>query len=220
MELGYSDFEIPLQEVFPSGNSAELEKDEIVPRRLLRIELPTGDVKILENDTLGTFVYNSETYIGAPFELESIKQNDATEVVSVGVTLSNVNQAFSGIIGTSGDVITGAEVKVYLVFLNTITNAIIAGLDRELLVGKCNGVSLDLQDAKFNIEIDLGGYDKACPRMTYGVACQWTRFKDARCGYTGSETTCDRTLTRCKELGNVERYGGFVSLPAEQVIKA
>lgn len=34
-------------------------------------------------------------------------------------------------------------------------------------------------------------------------------FKDAFCGYSGSETTCDRTLTRCRALSNSSRFGGF-----------
>ena len=34
-------------------------------------------------------------------------------------------------------------------------------------------------------------------------------FKDAWCGYGGIETTCDKTLTRCRALSNSDRYGGF-----------
>ncbi|MDQ5985866.1 MAG: hypothetical protein CSYNP_01583 [Syntrophus sp. SKADARSKE-3] len=39
--------------------------------------------------------------------------------------------------------------------------------------------------------------------------CRYRRFKmDPRCQYTGDETECDRTLTRCRELGNSIHFGG------------
>jgi len=220
MELGYSTFEIPIKEVLPTVTSNELEKDEIIPRKLLEIELASGPIRILENDTLEKLIYNGQEFLGAPLELGEIKHDDNNEVVKISVTLSNVNQAISGIIGNHGDVITGATVNLYIVFLNTATNEIISGLDEILLYGKANNLELTLETAKMNIEIDLGGFEVNVPRMTYGVNCQWIKFKDCRCGYTGKETKCDRTLTRCKELGNVENFGGFPNMPSEQVIKA
>ena len=39
--------------------------------------------------------------------------------------------------------------------------------------------------------------------------CRYKEFKGVLCGYAGVETQCDRTLSRCKELGNVSRFGGF-----------
>jgi phage-related protein len=38
--------------------------------------------------------------------------------------------------------------------------------------------------------------------------CRFT-FRGLRCGYFGLEATCNRTLTRCRELGNSTRFGGF-----------
>jgi hypothetical protein len=36
------------------------------------------------------------------------------------------------------------------------------------------------------------------------------KFKgsDGRCGYSGGETSCNKTLSRCRELNNSERFGG------------
>lgn len=34
-------------------------------------------------------------------------------------------------------------------------------------------------------------------------------FKGPYCGYAGAEAQCNRTFARCKELGNVARFGGF-----------
>jgi len=40
-----------------------------------------------------------------------------------------------------------------------------------------------------------------------------------RCGYTGSETSCDRSYARCKELNNSKRFGGFIGVGATGFLK-
>lgn len=220
LELGYSYFEIPIKEVMPLVTSDELEKDEIIPRKLFELVLDTGSVRILENDTLESLSYLGDNYLGAPITLGNISQDDNSEVVKIDVSISNVGQGISGIIGTSGDIITGARVNLYLVFLNTSTGAIISGEEQYVLYGKANNVELNIEEAKLTIDIDLGGYEMQIPRMKYGVNCQWIKFKDIKCGYTGAQTTCDRTLSTCKRYGNIENFGGFPNLPKEKVIKA
>ncbi len=42
--------------------------------------------------------------------------------------------------------------------------------------------------------------------------CEW-KFKSTQCGYSGGESECDKTLQRCRVLGNYSRYGGFPSIP-------
>jgi len=43
--------------------------------------------------------------------------------------------------------------------------------------------------------------------------CRYEVFKGTACGYSGAETTCNRTFARCIELGNQERFGGQPGLP-------
>ena len=45
------------------------------------------------------------------------------------------------------------------------------------------------------------------PNLTIGMTCNW-EFKDSVCGYSGAETKCNRTLQRCRVLGNSARFGG------------
>lgn len=220
MELGYSTFKVPIKEVYPVSTTDPYAKDEIIPRVLFELVLSTGSIYILQNDTMELLTYGGQDYLGAPLDVESIKREDTTEVLKVGVTLSNVNQSISGIISTHGDVVTGAQVNLYGVYLDTSTNAIIAGLDTILLSGKANNLELTIDTAKINIELDLGGYEKSSPRMTYGTNCQWQKFKDVRCGYSGSASTCDFTLATCKRLGNIENFGGNPTVATESVIKA
>jgi lambda family phage minor tail protein L len=39
-------------------------------------------------------------------------------------------------------------------------------------------------------------------------------FKSDLCGYNGVETTCDKTLTRCRDLDNSVNFGGFPGVGA------
>lgn len=52
------------------------------------------------------------------------------------------------------------------------------------------------------------------PLHTYSRnICRYEVFKGSGCGYTGSETECNRTFARCIEIGNQLRFGGQPGLP-------
>lgn len=220
-EYGFSRFSLDLKEVFPTENVLdESAKDEIIPRKLLKIELEGGSVYILDNETLESFTFNGDTYLGAPMKHGEIKNDDNSAVNKLELELSNVSLAISGIIANRGDVITNAFAVLTLVFLNVNTNELISGMQKILYSGKCNNISLDYQKASLDIESELGGYDKIAPVIKYRPTCQVRRFKDCRCGYTGSETSCDRSFARCLELGNTLNFRGFPSCVLETVVKA
>ena len=80
-------------------------------------------------------------------------------------------------------------------------------------------LKLDYEEASMDIETSLGGYEILAPVMKYRTTCQVRRFKDCRCGYTGEETSCDRTFDRCKELGNQANFRGFPQMYNELVIR-
>ena len=127
--------------------------------------------------------------------------------------------SISGIIGQRGDVITDAPAVLTLIFLDVNTNTILPDYKQVLYAGHCNNLKLDYETATMDIETSLGGYDLQAPVMKYRTSCQVRRFKDCRCKYSGSETSCDRTFERCKELGNQENFAGFPQMYNELVIK-
>lgn len=221
MEMGYGSQKIALQEVFPNlSPDGTLDADEIIPRKLFEIAVPTGAIRILDNDTMETLSFNGNNYLGAPLELSLPPQADNTEVAKMTATISNVAQGISGIIGQHGDVITGSDCTLTQVFLNTSTFALVPDTDRICFIGKANNLELTNETASLEVICQLGGFEKTTPFATYGVNCQHRKFKDIRCGYSGSQTSCDRTLQTCKRYGNVENFGGFPSLPSESIIKA
>lgn len=218
--FGFGEIKVKLKEVFPNTAPIyEEEKDEIIPRRLLKIEIDSGSIYILDNETLDTLRYNGEDYIGAPLSFDEIKKDDSTSVSKLQISLSNVGLAISGIIGQRGDVITNAPAVLTLVFLDVNTNTLLLDTKQVLFAGRCNNLKLDYETAKMDIETSLGGYEIQAPAMKYRTTCQVRRFKDCRCGYKGSETKCDRTFDRCKELKNHANFRGFPQMFNELVIK-
>ena len=218
--FGYGEIKIKIKEVFPTPNPVdELEKDEIIPRKLLKIALDGGSIYILDNETMQSFSYNGEDYLGAPLTLGEIKKDDNSGVSKLNIKLSNVALSVSGIIGQRGDVITNAPAVLTQVFLDVNTNTLLPQYSLILFAGRCNNLKLDYEEASMDIETSLGGYEIQAPIMKYRTTCQVRRFKDCRCGYTGTETKCDRTFARCKELGNEENFRGFPQMYNELVIK-
>lgn len=218
---GYSEFQIKLKEVIPNPSPiVEYEKDELIPRKLLNIELTGGGIHVLDNETLQILSFEGVDYIGAPLEHGEITKDDNSSVAKLEITVSNVGLGISGIIGNRGNVIGNAPAILTMVLLNVNNNAIIQDTKQVLWYGLCNNLQITNESAKMDIETPLGGYTYNTPCMKYKATCNVRKFKDCRCGYTGEETTCDRTYTRCKELGNNKRFQGFISLPAETVIKA
>lgn len=218
--FGYGTMEIELKEVFPVTNPlSEVEKDEIIPRKLLKIEIEGGSIYILDNETLESLRYNGEDYLGAPLSYDEIKKDDTSSVSKLNIQLSNVGLSISGIIGQRGDVITNSPAVLTLVFLDVNTNTLLPDFKQILYSGRCNNLKLDYEEASMDIETSLGGYEIQAPAMKYRTTCQVRRFKDCRCGYTGEETKCDRTFARCKELENEENFCGFPQMYNELIIK-
>lgn len=56
------------------------------------------------------------------------------------------------------------------------------------------------------------------PFREYGPICTYRAFKGPQCGYSGSETECNRTPARCAALGNSTRFGGFTAMPGDEEI--
>lgn len=198
----------------------QISSNELISRKLLTISLvgeALGEINVLENDTFEKLTIGDKTYLAAPLKVSDVVKNEGFQ--SIQISLSNVGGVLSGIIGENGDVITGANCLLEEVFLSD-DGAVISNRAYPLFVGEANNLSITHDQLIIDIQAILGGYTAISPNMTYGVNCQWRRFRDVNCAYVGPESRCDKTLTRCQELGNLHNFGGFPSLPREQVIKA
>lgn len=197
-----------------TAQKSEIQKQELKVRNLVTIYLDDAPIRLLENDTVTSFTHNDEVYLAGFVKRGDIKTTMDNTAQKVEITISNIWQEISSIIANQGDALTNHKCKIETVIFDGDSNTII-GNPIHLFEGFINNIELTALTFKFEVERFLGGYSTLSPNATYDVNCQCRKFKDVRCGYTGAQTSCDKTLTRCMELGNVENFYGFPSLPKE-----
>lgn len=178
-------------------------------RRLITIELDTP-FRILENDSTGSITINNETYYTKLVKTSDVQASIDGNSESLDIIISDISQDFAGLVADKGDVLTNTTCKIEEVIFNGDT-ATLVGEPVLLFEGMINKLQMSQTYCAFSVERALYSYSTVSPNMTYDVNCQFT-FKDGRCGYSGIETKCNKTLSRCQALGNVTRFGGYPSV--------
>ena len=74
--------------------------------------------------------------------------------------------------------------------------------------GKIDNIEFDRKEANISLISHLCDWEVICPRRVHSPTCPWV-FKGTECGYSGAETWCDFTKSRCVELSNQANFGGF-----------
>lgn len=67
-------------------------------------------------------------------------------------------------------------------------------------------------DMTFDVKSSLDLYNQRALKVLQQTTCRFqgiNGFKGPNCGYTGSETSCNYTSSRCRALGNIARFGGY-----------
>ena len=130
-------------------------------------------------------------------------QDGAIPVVNLGIV--DIERQLIPVVDYYGGGL-GATVNVYIVhssYLNNTTPEFQADFE---IVGA--NVQHD-----GTVTFKLGAEDLSSRRshnhLFMAAYCRYNVFKGSLCGYSGGETDCDRTLTRCRELNNASRFGGF-----------
>lgn len=190
---------------------AEIAKAAIKTRILITIYLPELTFRILANDSIANMIIGSDTYYARMVDISGIETSLDGTTDSMVISVSDILQEFSGLVAYNGDVLTNRSCKVEEVIFDGNTTTII-GNPILLFDGKINKIQLTAKTFVFTVERILNNYSSLSPRMVFDVNCQW-KFKDElRCKYSGTETKCDKTLTRCTALNNVTNFGGYPSV--------
>ena len=193
-----------------TAQKTEIAKTALKTRTLITINLDSGPFRILANDSIANIVINSNTYYARMFQTSGIETSLDGTTDSMSISVSDIAQEFAGLVANNGDVLTNRECKVEEVIFDGDTTTII-GNPVILFDGKINKIQLTAKTFVFTVERILNNYSSLSPNMIFDVNCQW-KFKDSRCTYSGGETKCDKTLTRCQTLSNVLNFGGYPSV--------
>lgn len=192
-----------------TNQKAQLSGSSCKTRRLITIELETP-FRILENDSSGSIVIGGNTYYTKLVKTSEVQGSLDGNSEKIDVIISDISQDFAGLVADNGDVLTNTTCKIEQVIFNGDTTTIV---DSPVLLfeGLINNLQMSQSYCAFSVERPLYSYSTVSPNMTYDVNCQF-KFKDGRCQYSGTETKCNKTLSRCQALNNVTRFGGYPSV--------
>lgn len=192
-----------------TAQKAQLANPAVKTRRLITIELDTP-FRILENDSTGSIVIGGNTYYTKLVQTSAVQGSLDGNSEKLDVIISDIAQDFAGLVAEYGDVLTNTACKVEEVIFDGDTTTIV-GNPVLVFEGSINNFKLSQTFCAFTVERPLYSYSIVSPNMTYDVNCQF-KFKDGRCQYSGAETKCNKTLSRCQALSNVTRFGGYPSV--------
>lgn len=177
---------------------------------LLEVEIPSSDVLYLAN-------YNANvTFLGNEYQAFLFTMGEITsskgEVPQFEIKIDNTSRGINSLmmdydIYLKANGIEGNQIYANIIVVNTVD------LSDYVLKERFELVSWDM-DSKF-ASFKLGAsnpFTQKYPlRQIYADFCQW-KFKSSQCGYSGSATSCDKSLAFCRSLNNSPRFGGFAGV--------
>lgn len=189
------------------STDAIIEKNKITSEHtwllLLKITYGVEDIGhiCLNNESVS---WDGKTWLPAIFSLTGLSETKDAEIPSVTLTIDDFQRNLIPTLEESGGGV-GTVVTLYVVHSNHLDN-LTPELEEEMEI-----ISVTI-DARSKVVFTLGSENLStlrCPQQRYlKNHCRFV-FKSSRCGYSGIETSCNRTFARCKELNNETRYGGF-----------
>lgn len=172
---------------------------------LLEIDIPglTNPVRIVLNNE--DITWNGLTWTAFSFEVGDITY-DEKEEPTIDFKVSNINKVIGGYVEdySGGD---GATVRLIVVNSANLDSTT-ADTDETFVVSSAN---ITNSIVSFRVGSDSATTIRRPACIYNGRCCRW-KFKSVQCGYNGVETTCNKTLSRCRELNNSIRWGAFYGI--------
>ena len=152
--------------------------------------------------------WDSQTWHPVAFTKPEIEETKDAQIPDVTISFHDITQEIIPIIDKY-DGAVGATVTLYTV-LSTQLGSSTPEIEETMEV---LATSVDYRGV---VTFKLGAENllnqKATPDRFLKNFCRYAELGDENCGYSGSETECDRTFARCKALGNQARFGGFPAI--------
>jgi len=173
---------------------------------LFRIKIPevSETIRICRNNT--NVLHAGRTWYAFPVsvgEIEEEKNETATEVslqvYNLSGALDTYMEQYNGFIGSTVDII--------LVFMKDSTTYPATTVRYTVTESNDKNGVINLVLSGFN------PHNTRFPRTNLKkTVCRYKQFKGPRCGYSGSQTVCDRSYNTCFKLDNAARFGGCLTL--------
>lgn len=195
----------------PANVQSHVEGRNTFPVRLFKIE---GNTTLYYTDLDESVTWNGNTWTPRGVSYSRARITRSYETDTYTVTLDNMDDGL--IAWTLSEKPIGNYVTVYKGFVDedTIGNVLVGLIDDHastIFRGRITSFSAD-NEFELNVKSGLDLHAQRGPRVMQHTLCRFQGhdgFKGPNCGYAGSETECDYTFKRCKELENERRFGGF-----------
>jgi phage-related protein len=175
----------------------------------LKIDVPglSDPIRVVRNNE--HISWCGETWVAFPFELEEIGEESKGEVPQVNLRVSNISRQMESYLQTYDQYnkVNGfSPITVTIYVLNSKNLA--SGVAEAEHLFELIQPRTDSRWATFRLGA-ANPFNKRFPKHRIMKShCRFV-FKGALCGYSGTETECDKSLTRCEELGRKTSFGGF-----------
>lgn len=156
------------------------------------------------------------TYTKFPITHDAISENLKGEIDGISVKLSNIARLIEYYLQTYD--LRGKKLSIKLVFSNKLDDP-----DCYVEFSSCiDSYVSNVKDVVFSLLSKFNILNVTVPaRIVSKTHCGWlfaspairATGKGQECGYLGTETECDRTRARCRQLGMAPRFGAFPSTP-------
>lgn len=157
--------------------------------------------------------YDGVTYNPFPITFDAIRENNQGQIDSIVVSVSNVSRIVQGYLETYD--LRGKKVTIITVWSNQLGDS-----DANLKdVYYIDTFSADQDTVNFVCTTKFDVLNVQLPQRRFlRNYCQW-KFKGSECGYSGGDSTCEKTKEDCKDnKNNYERFGGFPSINPKRII--
>ncbi len=185
-----------------------------------RAKQPIFLYTIYDYDSLGTNKYfaayrnnvtfDSIEYEKFPITHSEITENTKGEIDNVKVQVSNISRLIEYYLQNYD--LRGKKISIKMVWANKLD-------DPDCYIEFSNYIDSygsNVKNVVFNLMSKFDVLNVTLPTMLYlRDVCQWI-FRGEECAYSGEATSCNRTIQRCKELGNSKRFIGFRSIPGRR----
>lgn len=203
------------------SNIAKAEKNKLNSNSvfLIALDITIPDVAetihIINNNE--DVVWNGTTYQAFPFTLDDIKETSSGEVSEFNLQVSNANNVIGTYVRQYDAYVKNNGFEAIDVTLSVINTNNLASATPEI---QHKATLIKPTISREQVTFTLGGvnaYNKTVHNRMLRNGCRF-RFKSVQCGYTGSATECNKTYSRCQELNNQTRFGGFPLIGNKGVI--
>lgn len=179
---------------------------------LIEIYIPQLNDYIRVTSNNVDMVWNDTTWQSFPFKMDEIGDTTKNEVPQFTISVSNVNGIVQSYLEQADG---GVGSSVRLLIINTNIPSTTPEIELDFMV---RSTSVDTTWATFTLGV-INPYSITVGQRMLRTGCRFTGvlysvngFKGPRCKYSGSQTECNKTLTRCRELSNSQNFGGFPGL--------